>query len=174
MSKLLVVVDMQNDFIDGSLGSEEALNIVENVCEKIRTFDGDIAITMDTHDSSYENTLEGKNLPVRHCMKETYGWKLNHKVKKAIEDTNRDCPVFLKFDSFGSYELASFLRDSNYESVEFIGLCTDICVISNAMLAKTFVNNTPVYVDSSCCAGVTPQSHKNALDAMKMCHINIL
>ena len=174
MSKVLVVVDMQNDFIDGALGTKEAVEIVDNVCTKIRDFDGDIVITIDTHTEDYLETLEGKNLPVPHCIQQTHGWKLNNKVREALDSTGKIYDVFVKTDSFGSAELGQYLEKKDYDSIELIGLCTDICVIVNAMIAKTFCNNTPVYVDSSCCAGVTPQSHENALSAMKICQINVI
>lgn len=167
--KILVVVDMQNDFIDGALGTPEAVKIVPAVYEKIKNFDGDIVFTMDTHSSIYLETQEGKNLPVEHCIKGTDGWKLNEK----IEPLSQCCRIFEK-PTFGSVELANFITGGNYSEVEIIGLCTDICVISNALLIKAFLPETPITVDSSCCAGVTPESHGNALTAMKMCQINIV
>ena len=174
MSKVLVVVDMQNDFIDGALGTDEAVKIVDNVCRKIKDFDGDIVITLDSHKEDYLETLEGKNLPVPHCIQQTHGWKLNSKVKEALDSTGRIYDVFVKTDSFGSVELGQHLEEKGYDSIELIGLCTDICVISNALTIKSFCNNTPISVDSSCCAGVTPQSHENALSAMKTCQIKII
>lgn len=167
--KILVVVDMQNDFIDGALGTPEAVKIVPAVCEKIRSFDGDIVFTMDTHSSIYLETQEGRNLPVEHCIKGTDGWKLNEK----IEPLSQGCRIFEK-PTFGSVELANFIAGGNYGEVELIGLCTDICVISNALLIKSYLPEVPVSVDAKCCAGVTPESHANALTAMKMCQINIV
>lgn len=167
--KILVVVDMQNDFIDGALGTPEAVKIVPAVHEKIKHFDGDIVFTMDTHSSIYLETQEGKNLPVEHCIKGTDGWKLNEK----LEPLSQCCRIFEK-PTFGSVELANFITGGNYSEVEIIGLCTDICVISNALLIKAFLPETPITVDSSCCAGVTPESHGNALTAMKMCQINVV
>ena len=173
MKNLLVVVDMQNDFIDGALGTKEAEAIVENVINKITEWDGDIVFTLDTHSEDYLSTQEGKNLPVMHCVENTDGWQINSKVKAAAEAKNNDGRMFKKI-TFGSVELAEFIRDEKYESAEFIGLCTDICVISNAMVTKAMSPEIPITVDASCCAGVTPQSHKNALEAMKMCQIKVI
>ena len=167
--KILVVVDMQNDFIDGALGTPEAQAIVSAAYEKIKYFDGDIVFTMDTHSSIYLDTQEGRNLPVEHCIKGTDGWKLNEKIQPLSEC----CRVFEK-PAFGNVELAEFIAGGNYSEVEIIGLCTDICVITNALLIKAFLPETPITVDSRCCAGVTPESHANALTAMKMCQINVV
>lgn len=169
MSKLLIVVDMQKDFIDGALGTSEAQAIVPNVKNEIESFDGDVVFTFDTHSSIYLDTQEGKNLPVPHCIKGTEGWKLD----KAIEPLSAGKKCFEK-PTFGSVELAEFVTNNDYTEVTLIGLCTDICVISNAMLIKAFLPEVKVSVKSSCCAGVTPESHENALSAMKMCQINII
>lgn len=169
MSKLLVVVDMQKDFIDGALGTKEAQAIVPDVKEEIENFDGDVVFTFDTHSSIYLQTQEGKNLPVEHCIKGTDGWMLD----KAIEPLSAGKKCFEK-PTFGSVELAEYVVRGNYKDVTLIGLCTDICVISNAMLIKAFLPEVKVSVKASCCAGVTPESHENALSAMKMCQINII
>lgn len=171
MSKnVLVVVDMQKDFIDGALGTKEAVAIVSNVEEKIRTFDGEIVFTRDTHFDNYSETQEGKNLPVPHCIKETEGWQIDGKLEQL---RTPDMKVFDKL-TFGSVELAEYLKENKeLESVTLIGLCTDICVISNALLIKAFLPEVKITVDEKCCAGVTPESHKNALEAMKMCQIAI-
>jgi len=168
--KILVVVDMQNDFIDGALGTKEAVGIVPNVVEKIRSFDGDkIIFTRDTHEENYMETQEGKNLPVPHCIRGTNGWELNPEIEALRKEEAVDKP------SFGSMELASYLKElDDVESIEFVGLCTDICVISNVMITKAALPEVPVIVDASCCAGVTPESHKNALEAMKMCQVKVL
>jgi nicotinamidase-related amidase len=169
--KVLVVVDMQKDFIDGSLGTKEAVGIVEKVADKIKGFDGEIVFTRDTHFENYLDTQEGKNLPVKHCIKDTEGWQIN----KQLETLRT--PQMKVFDklTFGSVELAEYLKaQSDLESVELVGLCTDICVISNAMVIKAFLPELPICVDSSCCAGVTPESHLRAIEAMKMCQITIL
>lgn len=173
--KVLVVVDMQNDFIDGALGTKEAVEIVPKVAEKIRNFDGKVLYTRDTHDENYLDTQEGKKLPVVHCVRGSKGWELNSQIEALRKEDPIDKPTF------GSTELGRRLRilDEEYklramgglESVTFVGLCTDICVISNAMIAKAFVPEVPVMVDAACCAGVTPESHRNALEAMKMCQI---
>ncbi|MBE6896004.1 MAG: cysteine hydrolase [Ruminococcaceae bacterium] len=173
MKRLLIVVDMQNDFIDGALGTKEAEAIVEKVVKKIEEWDGDIVFTLDTHFSDYLSTQEGRNLPVMHCIENTDGWQINGKVKAAAEKKNKTVGMFKKV-TFGSAALAEFIKDGNYECAEFIGLCTDICVISNVMVTKAAAPEMPITVDASCCAGVTPQSHKNALEAMKMCQISIV
>lgn len=169
MSKLLVVVDMQKDFVDGSLGTKEAVAIVPQVVQEIENFDGDIVFTLDTHSSIYLETQEGKNLPVPHCIKGTEGWKLD----KAIEPLASGRRIFEK-PTFGSVELAEYVADSDYDDITLIGLCTDICVLSNAMLIKAFLPEVKVSVKADSCAGVTPESHENALLAMKMCQINII
>ncbi|HAE51877.1 MAG: cysteine hydrolase [Ruminococcus sp.] len=169
--KILAVIDMQNDFIDGSLGTKEAENIVPAVAEKIKSFknSGDeIVFTRDTHHENYLSTMEGKKLPVVHCVKNTKGWEISDKL-----DTS-DCTIIDK-PTFGSYDLAEFIAGNpQIDEVVLVGLCTDICVISNAMLIKAKLPEIKITVDSSCCAGVTPQSHENALSAMKMCHIDII
>lgn len=168
--KILVVVDMQNDFIDGALGTKEAVAIVPNVVEKIKSYDGEkIIFTRDTHEEDYMETQEGKNLPVPHCIRGTKGWELNPEIEALRKEDAIDKP------SFGSMELASYLKEqSDIESIEFVGLCTDICVISNVMITKAALPEVPVIVDASCCAGVTPESHKNALEAMKMCQVKVV
>ena len=169
MSKLLIVVDMQKDFIDGSLGTAEAIKIVPSVTEVINNFDGDVVFTLDTHSAIYLETQEGKNLPVPHCIKGTDGWRLDSK----IEPLSLGRRIFEK-PTFGSVELAEFVANNDYTDITLIGLCTDICVLSNAMLIKAFLPEVKVSVIESCCAGVTPESHKNALSAMKMCQIHII
>lgn len=167
--KVLCVIDMQNDFIDGALGTKEAEAIVENVKSKIELYrqNGDTVIfTRDTHTEEYMNTQEGKNLPVPHCIKGSKGWEITEKLDTA-SDKIIDKPTF------GSFELTDYVASlGDVEEIELIGLCTDICVISNAMLLKAKLTETQISVDSSCCAGVTPESHLNALESMKMCQIN--
>lgn len=169
MKKLLVVVDMQKDFIDGTLGTAEAVKIVPNVINKIKNFDGEIVFTKDTHSSIYLDTQEGKNLPVIHCIKGTSGWELDANILPLAADKR----IFEK-PTFGSLELANYIADNDFCEIELIGLCTDICVISNAMLIKAYLPESKVTVDSTCCAGVTPESHENALSSMKMCQINVI
>ena len=166
--KYLIVVDMQNDFIDGALGTEEAVKIVGNSVKKVKNFDGHVIFTQDTHSTDYLNTLEGKNLPVEHCIKSTPGWE----IRKEILDAAKDPMIFEK-GTFGSPELAEYLKKQNVDSIELIGICTDICVISNALLLKAHMPEVPISVDARCCAGVTPESHRKALDIMKMCHIEV-
>ncbi len=171
MRNYLIVVDMQNDFIDGALGTAEAVAIVDRVAEKIRGFDGEVIFTRDTHPETYLDTQEGKNLPVVHCISGSTGWQIREGLGEI-----RPCLVIDK-PTFGSAELGAFLAQRNEEEpigeITLIGLCTDICVISNALLIKAFLPEVPVRVDAACCAGVTPESHRNALEAMKMCQIRI-
>ncbi len=167
--KYLIVVDMQNDFIDGALGTAEAVAILPYVKEKIENFDGKILFTRDTHAPDYLSTQEGRNLPVEHCIKGTDGWQIHPTLESLRKTEVIDKPTF------GSTALMELLKnEKDVESLEFIGLCTDICVISNAMLMKVAFPEIPVTVDAKCCAGVTPQSHKNALEAMKMCQIKVV
>jgi len=167
--KYLIVVDMQNDFIDGCLGTAEAVKIVPSVKECIENFDGEIIFTRDTHGEDYMDTQEGKNLPVAHCIKETDGWQITEELKSLSEGKK----IFDK-PTFGSVALAEYLvSKGDVEEVTLVGLCTDICVISNAMLIKANLPEVRVCVLESCCAGVTPDSHNNALGAMKMCQIEV-
>lgn len=173
MKKILVVVDMQNDFIDGALGSEDAAAIVDNVVEKINHFDGEILVTYDTHQSNYLETREGKYLPVAHCIEGTDGWKLNEKVEQAL--SGRNIMKFYK-PTFGSVELVNYLSCEKEKDIEviLIGLCTDICVVSNAMLLKAHFPEMEIAVDAGCCAGVTKESHEAALATMQSCQINVM
>lgn len=172
--KALVVVDMQNDFIDGALGTREAVEIVEAVRREIEEYreKGDkIFYTRDTHQENYLETQEGRKLPVVHCLEGTEGWQIGKGL--YVEG----CPVIDK-PGFGSMELAERIaelceQEGMLESVELVGLCTDICVISNAMVLKARMPELSIEVKASCCAGVTPQSHANALEAMKMCQITV-
>lgn len=179
---VLIVVDMQNDFVTGALGTPEAQAIVPKVVEKIKNWNGLVLYTMDTHDEDYLTTQEGKHLPVVHCVEDTDGWKLVDEIKNLVTDYEQ---IYHK-KTFGSYELfidAALSDDhkiyqtlfpKNVGSITLVGLCTDICVITNALLLKTANPEVPIIVDASCCAGVTPESHKNALAAMKMCQIEIV
>ena len=172
MQNILLVIDMQNDFIDGALGTPEAVDIVPKVREKIKNFDGTVLFTRDTHGENYMETQEGKNLPVPHCIRGTEGWQ----IRPELEELRVTEPI--DKGTFGSDELGKILRDLNDEDpigiITVIGLCTDICVISNALLAKAFLPEVPIEVDASCCAGVTPESHENALKAMASCQIRIV
>ncbi len=169
MKKILLVVDMQNDFIDGALGTAEAVAIVPYVKSLIEGFDGKVFFTRDTHFENYMETEEGKNLPVPHCIKGTEGWQIRGEL-----DALRKTEAIDKL-TFGSRDLVEVLsREGEIESITFVGLCTDICVISNAMVVKAFYPEIPLIVDARGCAGVTPESHTRALEAMKMCQIKVV
>ena len=172
MRKILVVVDMQNDFIDGALGTPEAEAIVENVKKKIREYrPEDIFATMDTHGPDYLRTQEGRNLPVEHCIKGSEGWKIRPDIAELLKGAR-----VLEKPTFGSFELAREIYKIAEEEdigIEVIGLCTDICVVSNALLLKAAMPEVPVCVDPGCCAGVTPESHEAALKTMQMCQIQM-
>ena len=165
--KFLIVVDMQNDFISGSLGSEDAKGIVNNVKEKIKNFNGKVIFTRDTHYENYLETQEGKNLPVKHCVINTKGWEICDELKEYADD------VVNKI-TFGSTKLPDILKNYDIEEIELCGLCTDICVISNAMILKAAFPEVKITVDSTCSAGVTKESHNTALNAMKAVQINII
>ncbi len=169
MKKALIVVDMQNDFIDGALGTKEAQEMLPRLVEKLSAMDGttELFFTLDTHGEDYLSTQEGKNLPVRHCIKPSKGWEL----APVLAPFAQKAKAVLEKPAFGSVKLPEFLAD--YDEIELAGLCTDICVISNAMLLKAFYPEKVIRVDASCCAGVTPESHRNALSAMKMCQIQL-
>lgn len=174
MKKFLVIVDMQKDFVNGALGTKEAVSIVENVVDKINSFDGELFVTFDTHFENYMESAEGKKLPVPHCIKGTEGWQLDSKVAKALE--NKAYTPVEKL-TFGSTELPGLIQAAagcEEFSVELIGLCTDICVVSNALVLKAHFPEAEISVDSACCAGVTPESHRAALTTMDFCQINIL
>ena len=171
MRNILVVVDVQKDFVDGALGTKEAVAIIPNVVKKINGFDGDIFVTYDTHFENYMETSEGKKLPVPHCIKGTDGWQLNDRVTEALN--GKDYTVVEKY-TFGSVDLPALIKEKvgNEEfTVELVGLCTDICVVSNALILKAHFPEMEVSVDAACCAGVTPDSHNAALTTMKMCQI---
>jgi len=172
MKEILIVVDMQNDFIDGALGSREAQAILPNVRALLEDFAGEVFFTRDTHGEGYEDTQEGCKLPVRHCMQGTHGWQIAKSLLPYVKAEN----IFDK-PTFGSRTLAEYLCLQHEREaigrITLVGLCTDICVISNAMLLKAFLPEVEIAVRASCCAGVTPQSHQNALDAMRACQIII-
>lgn len=177
MKRILVVVDMQTDFVDGALGTPEAVAILENVTRKIGSYAADpggvIFVTYDTHPESYMETSEGKHLPVPHCIKGTEGWELHPAVAAALSGVAYT-PV--EKPTFGSVALPALVEqaaEGEAFTVELIGLCTDICVVSNALLLKAHFPEIPISVDAACCAGVTPESHRAALMTMKMCQIEI-
>ncbi len=163
--KTLIVIDMQNDFIDGSLGTKEAQAIVKNVRKKIEQYrkNGDeVIFTRDTHGENYLDTPEGRKLPVKHCIEGTHGWQI-------ADGLLFDGAVCIDKPSFGYTRWS----ERSFESIELVGLCTDICVVSNALILKAQFPNADICVDSRCCAGVTPETHRAALDTMKMCQIDI-
>lgn len=173
MKKALVIIDMQNDFIYGVLGNDECRAIVPEAVKRVqRAVDDntDIIFTQDTHQENYLSTQEGRKLPVLHCIRHTDGWKIIPELAEAAEQRGI---IFTK-ETFGSRAMAEYIREHDYEEVELIGVCTDICVISNAMTIKSFAPELEISVNESCCAGVTPQSHQTAVEAMKACQINII
>lgn len=166
MKKTLIVIDMQNDFIDGALGTKEAVAILDNVRARIDAYrkSGDeIIFTRDTHSEDYLTTSEGQKLPVEHCIKGTHGWEI-------AEGLCKDCDTVIDKPSFGWTGWENF----EFDAIEIVGLCTDICVVSNALILKATFPDVPITVDASCCAGVTPATHTAALDTMRMCQIDII
>lgn len=174
--KTLIVIDMQNDFIDGALGTKEAQAMLPRLVEKIKNEPDDThyIFTKDTHNEDYLNTSEGKKLPVPHCIKGTHGWE----IPTCLTELFHNSPFVVEKPTFGSIELMEWIDDiidDDVDTIEFVGLCTDICVVSNAIMAKAhFYEKYEITVDASCCAGVTPESHKAALLTMKMCQINVI
>ncbi len=186
MKKILIVVDMQNDFVDAALGTKEAVAIVPAVIQKIKSYQGELVIaTRDTHQENYMETSEGRHLPVPHCIEGTSGWEIHSDVAEALAEVGAQ---IINKPTFGSVVLAEQitalvkgvdcaegegLNASDLE-IELIGLCTDICVVSNALLLKANLPEAVIKVDASCCAGVTPESHEAALTTMKMCQIEVI
>ena len=168
MVDVLIVVDMQNDFINGSLGTKEAEKILPYVINLVKTFKGKVFFTRDTHTKEYLTTQEGVNLPVPHCIKGEKGWQIHSEldVLRQTEPINKN--------TFGSKDLIKKLSKEQIKTITLVGLCTDICVISNALLIKAFYPEIEIIVDAKGCAGVTVQSHTNALNAMKMCQIKVI
>jgi len=168
--KILVVVDMQNDFISGSLGTPEARAIVKKVKSKIsqaRREKQTVVFTRDTHGANYLSTQEGQKLPIPHCIRYTEGWEIEKTLRLA------DARIFDK-DTFGSLDLAHYLLSAGCSEVELVGVCTDICVVSNALLIKAYLPELRIVVDSKCCAGTTPENHESALQTMRQCQITVL
>lgn len=173
MKQILIVVDMQKDFVDGALGTKEAQDIVPRVVEKIRQHTGPLFVTYDTHFDTYMQSNEGSHLPVPHCIRGTDGWQLDAQIQLAL-DGKSYTPVEKR--TFGSVELPALVEaTANGEAfeIELVGLCTDICVVSNALLLKASFPETEIWVDPGCCAGVTPESHAAALKTMSMCQIQM-
>ena len=173
MRKLLIVIDMQNDFIDAALGTKEAEGIVEKVKEKIRSYPAaDVIATMDTHTENYMQTQEGKYLPVPHCIRGSEGWQLRPEIAELLKDAR----IYEK-PTFGSTALAQDLKalaEKEELELELVGLCTDICVVSNALLFKAVMPEVKISVDAECCAGVTPEKHLAALETMRSCQIQVV
>lgn len=182
MQDLLIVVDMQNDFIDGSLGTEEAQEIVPRVFNKIEKYwnvNKPIIFTMDTHSANYLNTFEGQHLPVKHCVKGSHGWRISDDFDQFFKAWFNK-PIQIQKSTFAYMnwtQLFSDIKDVKgipINSIEVCGLCTDICVISNVLVLRGLYQNMPIVVDSQCCAGVTPEKHKEALEVMKSCQIEVI
>lgn len=173
MKHFLIVVDMQNDFVDGALGTAEAIAIVPNVVKKIDMFKEDIFVTYDTHYDNYLDTAEGRKLPVVHCIKGTAGWNLNKNVQEILKNKRY---TEVEKNTFGSTHLPDLIRtaaeDEDFD-ITLMGLCTDICVVSNALILKANFPEKEIYVDAACCSGVTVGTHRSALETMKMCQINV-
>ena len=168
MKKILVVVDMQNDFLTGALGSADCAATYDPVRQKIavaKKAGVEVVFTRDTHQENYLTTQEGKRLPVVHCVKDTFGWQIAEGLYNGEK-------VFDK-PTFGSLELAEYLRSGEYGEIEFVGVCTDICVVSNAVMAKAYCPNATVKVDSACCAGTSKQNHESAIATMKCCQVEV-
>lgn len=182
--KAIILIDLQNDFIDGALGSPEAQAIVPKVCEKLKEFEVEqplVIFTKDTHYENYLETQEGKKLPVPHCIYGTPGWSINKQISSLVDNGNfhfwSDSDVIksrvLK-KTFGSTDLMEILKITDFEEIIFMGLCTDICVVSNVLAAKMTLPETKITVYSDCCAGVTPEKHEAALETMRSCQINVI
>ncbi len=173
MHDILVVVDMQKDFVDGALGTKEAIAIVPQVCEYIKQFDGDIFVTLDTHSDDYMNTSEGENLPIPHCIKGTDGHKLDKNILLALENKRFE---FIEKPTFGSVKLPEIIKEKYGSDIKItlIGICTDICVISNALILKANFPEAEISVIENCCAGVTPEKHGCAIETMKSCQIKVI
>lgn len=175
MRKLLIVVDMQHDFTFGALRNTEAIQIIPKVLKKVNEFEGEVIYTLDTHYEDYLNTQEGKKLPIVHCVEGTKG----HNLVEPLLDVQKvmGSKTYTK-NTFGSVELAVDIKkwnqEKSFDEIEICGVCTDICVISNAMMIKAHVPEVKITVDASSCAGISPESHQNALEAMKMCQIDII
>ena len=172
MKKLLIVVDMQNDFVTGCLGTKEARKITPAIAKYVQDFDGEVVFTRDTHNEDYMETQEGKKLPVLHCLEGTDGWQIVPQLCRFSTDERR-CRIFDK-PTFGSTQLAQFVSGNAPEEVHLVGVCTGICVLSNAILIKAFAPEIPVKVIANLCACVTPESHETALKTMETCQIEIV
>ncbi|MCM1184591.1 MAG: cysteine hydrolase [Roseburia sp.] len=174
MKKILVVVDMQKDFIDGALGTKEAVGIVERAAAEIAQFEGTVFVTMDTHHEDYPDTAEGRKLPVAHCIRMTDGWRIHDKIQEALSGKMYQ---IIEKGTFGSLQLIEEVRKAAAQEdmeIECFGLCTDICVVSNALLLKAAFPETKITIRADCCAGVTPETHEAALKTMEMCQLDVV
>lgn len=185
--KVLVIVDMQNDFIFGPLGTAESKAVVPVMVERLKEYEQEqplVLFTKDTHHSDYMDTYEGQNLPIPHCVEDTMGWSICKNISSVV-DRNPNFYFYSDEDimssriyknTFGSIRLAELINEyeDQIDEVIFMGVCTDICVVSNALLVKAYCPELKITVDASCCAGTTPENHKAALQTMKMCHINVV
>lgn len=180
MKRILVLIDVQNDFIGGALRNEDAIAAVPNIVRKVKEFNGDyIFLTQDTHDNDYLSSKEGQKLPVVHCVDGTDGWAIEKSVAQAVNEKQHGDKMIVETlvkPTFGSLDLAREISKIQGDlEIEFVGFCTDICVVSNALLVKAEVyDRAKIAVDASCCAGVTPRTHKAALDTMRMCQIDVI
>lgn len=174
--KLLVVVDMQNDFIDGSLGTKEAVALVPKLAKYIRDFDGYVIATQDTHGENYLKTLEGNKLPIEHCIVKTYGWEINREIDEALESKGTDVLAYCMKPTFGSFELIDEVANElkNIDGIEVCGLCTGICVLSNACLLRAAYPDLPITVNAEYTECVSPEAKKVALSAMKLIQIDVI
>lgn len=184
--RILVIIDMQKDFVTGPLGSEEAVKASKRISKKIEDLNASdenvwYYLTLDTHDNKYLETMEGKNLPVPHCIQGTDGWGLDENINKAISEVPLASTYVKQKNTFGSYALADAIKlqlmfdwHGMLPDIEVVGVCTDICVISNALILKAYFPEARIIVDASCCAGTTPEMHKKALDVMKSCQIEVI
>ena len=174
MKHFLIAVDLQKDFVDGALGTAEAMEMIPRAAEKIAAFDGEIFVTLDTHGEDYLSTAEGRKLPVPHCIRGTEGWTLDKRIAAPLEGREA---VYVEKNTFGSTRLPELIREAaggeDFDMVIF-GLCTDICVVSNALLLKAAFPEVQLTADASCSAGVTPELHRAALMTMKSCQIDVI
>lgn len=171
MKKLLIIIDMQNDFIDGSLANPAAQAIVPGIVDLIKSWDGKIGVTLDTHFNSYLTTQEGKNLPIPHCISDTKGHKLNKEIADAMGEK---AVYFIYKPSFGFTGWNDYALDKHFDEITLVGTCTDICVVSNALMLKSCYPETKIRVIGSLCAGLTPEKHEAALEVMRSCQIEVI
>lgn len=176
-NKVLIVIDMQNDFVTGALGSDSAKGIIKNVCEKIHDYidaGNEIFFTRDTHHSDYLDTFEGRHLPIEHCLSGTEGWKIISEIREIVLADGKPRYVVVNKNTFGYYKWGEFIDQNNECDIEIVGVCTDVCVVSNAIILRALFPSRNITVDASCCAGTTMEKHKAALDVMRSCQIEVI